>query len=104
MVRMVLQKALDLFVRLTIQNNVAEKKNSILHSLCRLNGPKTLDSVERRIRGILIVRNHPELIDDIQIERNIRRDFILKNLISLELAQLINRGSKVTIIKKEVNF
>ena len=104
MVRRVLKKGLDLFTRLTIQNNLAENKNSFLHSLYRLNGPKTLDSFERWIRGNLIVRNHPALLDYIRIERNIRGDFILKDLILPELAQLINRGSKVSIIKKEVNF
>ena len=40
MVRRVLKKGLDLFTRLTIQNNVAENKHNILHSLYRLKVQK----------------------------------------------------------------
>ena len=87
-----LKELFGLFFRRTIQNNVGEGSNSVIQSLLKLCGPKTESSVENKIRAVVIVRNHPELLNEIQIERNIRGDFILKDLISPELAHLMSRG------------
>ncbi len=88
----ILKELFGLFFRKTIQNNVGEGSNSVIQSLLKLCGPKTELSVEKKIRAVVIVRNHPELLNEIQIERNIRGDFILKDLISPELAHLMSRG------------
>ena len=86
-----------LFFRKTIQNNVGEGSNSMIQSLLKLCGPKTESSVEKKIRAFVIIRNEPELLYKIQIERNIRCDFIIDNLISPELARLMNRGCTLEI-------
>ncbi len=87
-----LKELLGLFFRRTVQNNIGEGSNSVIQSLLKLCGPKTESSVENKIRAVVIVRNHPELLNEIRIERNIRGDFILKDLISPELAHLMSRG------------
>ncbi|KKL49685.1 hypothetical protein LCGC14_2313040 [marine sediment metagenome] len=87
-----LKELFGLFFRKTLQNNVAEGSNSVIQSLLKLCGPKTESSVEKKIRAFVIIRNEPDLLYKIQIERNIRGDFIIKYLISPELARLVNRG------------
>lgn len=81
-----------LFFRKTIQNNVAEGTNSMLQSLLKFCGPKTVSSVEKRIRALVIIRNRPELLSEIHIERNVRGKFISDDLIPPELAHLLNQG------------
>ncbi len=87
-----LKELFGLIFRKTIQNNVAEGSNSVIQSLLKLCGPKTESSVEKKILAFVIIRNKPELLHKIQIERNIRGDFIIKDLISPELGRLMNRG------------
>ncbi|MHA1488726.1 MAG: hypothetical protein ACTSRI_03610, partial [Promethearchaeota archaeon] len=74
-----LKELFGLFSRKTIQNNVGEGSNSV----------KTESSVEKKIRAFVIVRNEPELLYKIQIDRNTRGNFIINDLISPELAQLM---------------
>ncbi|MHA1284194.1 MAG: hypothetical protein ACTSQP_16975 [Promethearchaeota archaeon] len=77
-----------MFALKSIQNNVSENLNSVLQSLLRLRGPKTIESVERRIRAWVIVRNNPEILDEIQIERTLRGTFLINNLKLIELSNL----------------
>ena len=83
-----LTEVLNLFTLKSIQNNVSENLNSVLQSILRLRGPKTIKSVERRIRAWVIVRNNPEILDDIRIERTIRGTFLINNLKLIELSNL----------------
>lgn len=85
-----LAELLDLFALKSIQNNVSENLNSVLQSLLRLRGPKTVESVERRIRAFLIVRNIPDILDEIHIERNVRGAFFKDNVSSIEFLSLVN--------------
>jgi len=85
-----LAEVLNLFALKSIQNNVSENLNSVLQSLLRLRDPKTVESVERRIRAFLIVRNIPELLDEIQIDRNVRGKFFEDNMNSAEFTNLVN--------------
>jgi len=87
-----LNATLKLYALMSIQNNLAENKNSILRSIIRLRGPKTIESVERRIRAMLKIRNNPELLDEIRITRNMRGDFLINNLKLIECADLLERG------------
>ena len=66
---------------MSIQNNLAENKNSILQAILRFRGPKTIESVERRIRATLKICNNPELLDEIRITRNIKGVFLINNII-----------------------
>lgn len=93
----ILQEVLKLFSRKKIQNNVAENSNSMIQLLLKLCGPKTETSVEKKIRAFVMVRNQPELLLRVRIERNIRGSFIIDSLISPELAQLIEGGCTVEI-------
>ena len=87
-----LKELFGLLLRKTIQNNVAEGSNSVIQSLLKLCGPKTESSVEKKICAFVIIKNEPELLSRIQIKRNIRGDFIIKDLIPPELARLMNQG------------
>jgi len=71
---------------------IIKKENSILRAILRLRGPKTIKSVERRIRATLKVRNHPELLDDLRINRNVSGNFAINNLKLIECADLLERG------------
>lgn len=85
-----LGEAIDLFALKTIQNNLSENVNSTLQSLLRLRGPKTIESVERRIRAVIIIRNNPEFLEKIQIDRNLRSKFYINNLKVMELPDIEN--------------
>jgi len=87
-----LNATLKLFPLMSIQNNLAENINSILRAIIRLRGPKTIESVERRIRATLKVRNHPEILDDVRITRQVRGSFLMDNLKLVECADLLERG------------
>lgn len=80
-----LAELLDLFALKSIQNNVSENLNSVLRSLLSLRGPKTIKFIERRIRTWVIVRNDPGILNEIQIDRNVRGTFLINNLKLLEL-------------------
>ena len=87
-----LNATLKLFPLMSIQNNLAENINSILRAIIRLRGPKTIESVKRRIRATLMIRNHPEILDEVRIMRQVRRDFLMNNLKLTECADLLERG------------
>ena len=87
-----LNATLFLFALMSIQNNLAENLNAFLRAMLRLTGPKTIKSVENRIRATLKLRNHPELLYEIEIERRMRGDFIINNLKLIEYAELLERG------------
>ena len=77
---------------MSIQNNLAENINSILRAIIRLRGPKTIESVERRIRATLKIRNHPEILDEVRITHQVRGNFLMNNLKLIECADLLDRG------------
>ena len=87
-----LNATLMLFHLMSIQNNLAENINSILRAIIRLRGPKTIESVERRIRATLKIRNHPEILEEVRITRQVRGDFLMNNLKLTECADLLERG------------
>jgi hypothetical protein len=87
-----LNATLKLYHQMSIQNNLAENINSILRAIIRLRGPKTIKSVERRIRATLKIRNHPEILDEVRIMRQVRGDFLMNNLKLIECADLLDRG------------
>ena len=93
----VLKELFELFIRKTIQNNVGEGTNSVLQSLLKLCGPKTILSVEDKIRAFVMIRNQPELLSKVRIDRNIRGDFIKNGLIPPELAHLMSQGCTLEI-------
>ncbi len=87
-----LNATLLLYALMSIQNNLAENINSFLRTVLRLTGPKTIEFVEQRIRATLKIRNHPELLDEILINRKIRAKFLINNLKLMEYAELLEKG------------
>ena len=81
---------LNLYARKSIQNNVSENINSVIQAYLRLRGPKTVESVERRIRALVLVRNDPDILECIQIERNVQGTFFINNLKLTEIPEIVN--------------
>jgi len=93
----VLKELFELFFRKTIQNNVGEGSNSVLQSLLKSCGPKTISSFEDKIRAFAMIRNQPELLLKVRIDRNIRGTFISCDLITPELAHLMSQGCTLEV-------
>ena len=87
-----LNATLCVYALMSIQNNLAENINSFVRVVMRLTGPKTVEFTEQRVRATLKLRNHPELLKELQITRSVRGDFLLNNLKLTECAELIERG------------
>ena len=69
----------------------------------RLTGPKTIESVEQRIRATSKIRNYPELLDEILIDRKVRGDFLINNLNLMEYGKLLERVIFMLYKNKEFN-
>jgi transposase-like protein len=87
-----LNETLFVYAVMSIQNNLAENINSFIRVVMRLTGPKTVEFAEQRVRATLKLRNHPELLKELQITRSVRGDFLLNNLKLPECAELVERG------------
>ena len=83
-----LNATLMLYTLMSIQNNLSENINSFLRAVLLLTGPKTIDSVEKRIRATLKLRNYPELLDEILILRKIRGEFLIDHS-SIKLTNIL---------------
>ena len=90
-----LAEVLHLFALKSIQNNVSENMNFVLRALLKLCGPKTIESIEQRIRAFILVRNNPKQLDQVQIDMNVRGVFLVNNLKLIDLPTLEN-GVMVT--------
>lgn len=95
-----LKATFNLFAGMSIQNNLAENINAVLQSLTRLRGPKTIESVENHLRGVVNVRNDPKIITKIKIERNIRGEFLLNNIKDIDKFGMAERGWKINGYEK----
>ncbi|MHA1981434.1 MAG: DDE-type integrase/transposase/recombinase [Promethearchaeota archaeon] len=95
-----LNATFKLFAGMSIQNNLAENINSVLQSIKRLKGPKTDESVEKCLRATLKVRNSPELVHEIEIDRNIRGEFFLNNLKEVDKFGMDERGWRIKGLEK----
>lgn len=84
-----LNKTFHVFAGMSIQNNQAENINSVIESLIRLRGPRSIETMEQRLRSTVIIRNDPSILDHIEISRQIRGDFLLKNLNVRDLPSLL---------------
>jgi len=85
-----LADTLKLFALKSIQNNLSENLTFVLRTVLGFSGPKTIESIERRIRAFLYVRNQPEQLITIRIVRNFRCSFFTNNIDSKELLSLMN--------------
>jgi hypothetical protein len=98
-----LNSAFNVYARMTIQNNIAENINSVLQSIIRLRGPKTIQSAEKRLRATLIVRNDPTILKELVVSRNMHGIIVTNNIRSENYARMIkNEWIIGSMIKKEV--
>lgn len=90
-----LHAAFSLYPGMYVQNNLAENVNSVLQSILRLRGPKTAGSVERRLRAVLVVRNDPGVLDEVEVKRAVRGQFFLDNVTLQDYARLGETGWEI---------
>ena len=95
-----LNNVFSLFAGKTIQNNLSENINSVLQSLSRLRGPKTIVSAERSLRTTAIVRNNPKILDEIRVDHNLRGNFLFKNVNIDCIRRMNEKGWEIYGIKK----
>lgn len=95
-----LNKTFELFARMSIQNNLAENINSVIRTILSLRGPKTIESMSRRLRTTAIVRNNPELIHKVEIKRDVRAKFLIDNLKVIDYGDMEQRMWKMNGVEK----
>ena len=96
-----LNKTIHLFAKQTIQNNLAENINSVLQSLIRLRGPKSIKSAANSLRTMVIVRNNPVILDKIRAKHKLRMSFLLKKVINIPcIVSMIQKGWYINGVKK----
>ena len=96
-----LNKTIHLFAKQTIQNNLAENINSVLQSLIRLRGPKSIKSAANSLRTMVIVRNNPVILDKISAKHKLRMSFLLKKVINIPcIVSMIQKGWYINGVKK----
>ena len=76
----VLNQVILLFSKMTIQNNLAENKNSVVEHRVWRSGPKTEEKIEKRIRTFLYFLNQPEELTHLHIDHRLRGDLVYKEL------------------------
>ena len=96
-----LNTSFEIYCHKSIQNNIAEHINSVIQSLIRMRGPKTIESAERCLRTTLIVRNNPSILEEIQINRNMHGVFLLKNLEVANYSRMIKKKWNITGVQKK---
>lgn len=75
-----LNRVIQLYAKMTIQNNLAENKNSVLEHRVWFSGRKTPESFEKRLRTFVIMQNNPTLWDQVKINHSFRSDLMEKQI------------------------
>ena len=75
-----LNRVIRLYSKMTIQNNLAENKNSMLEHRVWFSGRKTPESFEERLRTFVIMQNNPCLWVKLKISHAFRSDLLEKQL------------------------
>ncbi|MCF2142013.1 MAG: hypothetical protein K9W44_18335 [Candidatus Lokiarchaeota archaeon] len=75
-----------------IQNNLAEHKNSMLSNYLVLSGPKTAESIEKRLRTFIICHNNPYLLQQLQIRHQFQQEFLNRQICKSPLRWLLIGG------------
>lgn len=85
-----LRETIHLYSRIFIQNNLAENINSVLCARLILSGPKTLESVERKLRVFFFLRNHPEILQEIDVKHRFSNRILKNQIKRCEVLHLLN--------------
>jgi hypothetical protein len=99
-----LGQALDIFARMSIQNNLSENINSSIEPTTRLKGPKTLGSTQQRISASVKLKNVPDLIRTMILPRRMRVNFVLDNENLKDLDRLCKKGWRIRCEEKKDNY
>ena len=84
-----LGEVIHLYALKHIQNNLAEHKNSLLSNSLVLTGPKTVESIEKRIRACIICQNNPTILDSITIHHNFQYSFLNTQILKSPLLEIL---------------
>jgi hypothetical protein len=79
-VRAVLNQVILFFKRMTIQNNLAENKNSVVEHRVWRSGPKDLIGFEKRLRTFIYFLNNPQELKNLYIDHRFRGDLMYSEL------------------------
>ncbi len=71
-----LNQVIQVYAGMTIQNNLAENKNSVIENRVWLSGPKDLDHCEVRLRLFLFFHNNPKQLGMQSISHRFRADLL----------------------------
>ncbi|WP_457556885.1 hypothetical protein [Candidatus Harpocratesius sp.] len=71
-----LEEVINLYPKRFIQNNLAEHKNSLISNFLVLSGPKTAETIERKIRAFIICRNNPLILFSLTFNHNFQSNFL----------------------------
>ncbi|MHA1340450.1 MAG: hypothetical protein ACTSRZ_10810 [Promethearchaeota archaeon] len=84
-----LMDTIELFARKFVQNNVAECINSVISSYFSLTGPKTATSIERSLKAFFLMRNYPNLMDEMAIFHQFHREFSEKQILNFPFLEVM---------------
>lgn len=100
----VLNQVIQVFAKMTIQNNLAENKNSVIEHRVWRSGPKFIAGFEKRIRTFLFYLNNPDELMKLRINHQLRGDLVYTELRTGLYGQiyLANQKSMQNLIKMEV--
>lgn len=76
----VLNQVIVFFSKMTIQNNLAENKNSVVEHRVWRSGPKDLEGFENRLRTFLFFLNNPREIRYLKVDHSFRGDLMYSQL------------------------
>ena len=71
-----LGQVIQVFAGMTIQNNLAENKNSVIECRVWLTGPKDIEQCEVRLRTFLFFQNNPDQLGGLSISHHFRADLL----------------------------
>jgi hypothetical protein len=100
----VLNQVIQVFAKMTIQNNLAENKNSVVEHRVWRSGPKLIAGFEKRIRTFLFYLNNPDELLNLRIDHQLRGDLVYTELKTGLYGQifLANQRSMQDLMKMEV--
>jgi len=76
----VLNQVILFYGKMTIQNNLAENKNSVVDHHVWRSGPKDPASFEKRLRTFLFFLNNPQELSHLEVDHSFRGDLMYSQL------------------------
>ena len=93
---------IQVYAGMTIQNNLAENKNSVIECRVWLSGPKDIEQCEVRLRTFLFFQNNPEQLGALSISHHFRADLLDHEMRSSIYGHILQANKMYNQNKKEV--